>query len=647
MHGRLTLRLLTATVLLVGVLAQAPPASAAFPGVNGKIAFVGTRDGDNEIFTINPDGSAQTQLTFNTASDELPSWSPDGTKIAFASTRDGDPDNPDIYVMNADGSNQVNLTQNAAFDNHPTWSPDGTKIAFFSNRAGGNFDIWSMNADGTFPTRLTTSGAIQEQPAWSPSGTKIAYREPGDLFTMNPDGTGQALFPLNIGPEIAAPKWSPDAQKIAFTCFVPGNPQQVCVVNADGTGGVTQLTTLGDNGSPAFAPDGTKIAFHSHRDGNQEIYVMNADGTAQTNLTQNPASETAPDWQPAPDATAPVVTGMPDRPANSNGWYDADVAIDWSSVDPEPSSGTPTDPPNTVASTEGANIVYTSDPSCDPANNCATGSLTLSIDKTNPTISGTRAPLANVNGWNKTAVTVTFDCADALSGVASCTSPVTLSNEGAGQSATGTAVDLADNSAQATVGGINIDLTDPTVTCNGAPSFILNQPGATVSATVTDSLSGPETATVSAQVSTSMVGTFSVQLAGSDLAGRSTTHACAFTVAYNFSGFVAPVDNPPTVNVAKAGQTIPVQWRVTDYNGVGIADPTSFVSLTSGSTTCSSSDPTDTVETYAGSSGLQYLGDGNWQFNWKTPKTYAGQCRVMSLNLADGVTGRTASFQFK
>jgi len=120
--------------------------------------------------------------------------------------------------------------------------------------------------------------------------------------------------------------------------------------------------------------------------------------------------------------------------------------------------------------------------------------------------------------------------------------------------------------------------------------------------------------------------------------------------AYLFTGFFNPVDNPPTINRANAGKAIAVKWRITDSSGVGISDPASFVSLTSGSLACSSIDPQDDIETYTGNSGLQYLGNGNWQFNWKTPKTYAGSCRVISLNLSDGSgtsLGRTATFQFK
>jgi hypothetical protein len=117
----------------------------------------------------------------------------------------------------------------------------------------------------------------------------------------------------------------------------------------------------------------------------------------------------------------------------------------------------------------------------------------------------------------------------------------------------------------------------------------------------------------------------------------------------DFYGFFSPVDNPTVVNNAKAGQTIPVIWRITGANGVPVSDPTSFKNLTSYYITCDSlsRDTISTVEEYsAGNSRLQYLGDGYWQFNWKTLKTYTGQCRKMVLTLVDG-SSHEAYFKFK
>ncbi len=119
--------------------------------------------------------------------------------------------------------------------------------------------------------------------------------------------------------------------------------------------------------------------------------------------------------EPADDV-APSVSGTPDRGANAAGWYNADVTVDWQAADPDPSSGTPSDPPNTLASTEGANITYTSAQSCDPANNCAIGSIQLSIDKTDPTVA---TPALSVNPKAVTeSTTLSAASNDSLSGVA-------------------------------------------------------------------------------------------------------------------------------------------------------------------------------------------------------------------------------------
>jgi len=118
---------------------------------------------------------------------------------------------------------------------------------------------------------------------------------------------------------------------------------------------------------------------------------------------------------------------------------------------------------------------------------------------------------------------------------------------------------------------------------------------------------------------------------------------------YNFEGFFSPINNLPVLNNAKAGQAVPVKWRLTDGNGMPIADPASFTSFTSYIISCDSLSDTSTnaVDEYAtGSSGLQYLENGNWQFNWKTSKAYAGQCRTIILNLSDG-SSYNANFQFK
>ncbi len=158
---------------------HAPPGESAFPGANGKIAFATFRDGNWEIYAMNPDGSGPTNLTNNEAQDRCPGWSSDGAKIAFTSNRDG---NYEIYVMNADGSDQTRLTIfNEAQDECPVWSPGGTKIAFHSGRTGGD-DIYIMNADSSDQARLTTDPDNQAGPTGrttaGPTGRPMAPRSP-------------------------------------------------------------------------------------------------------------------------------------------------------------------------------------------------------------------------------------------------------------------------------------------------------------------------------------------------------------------------------------------------------------------------------------------------------------------------------------
>jgi aqualysin 1 len=286
---------------------------------NSKIAFETKRDGNYEVYTVNPDGSELRNLT-NTS----PTWegnaaySPDGTKIAFG----GDLDDIywQIYVMNSDGTGIRRLTNTfGTADNwEPTWSPDGTKIAFTSTRDGDGEEIWVMNADGSNQVKVTDiPGSQNLQPDWSPTGDKIAFLTNRDyvynfeLYVMNADGTNQTRITNNTHLPGANndyyPEWSPDGTKIAFV-YDGGNvahTDQIHVMNADGSGRVNLSNNAAYEYNPAWSPDGSKIVFMSNRDGNFELYVMNADGSNQTRLTHNlgngidpnTANDYFPDWQ--------------------------------------------------------------------------------------------------------------------------------------------------------------------------------------------------------------------------------------------------------------------------------------------------------------------------------------------------------------
>ena len=166
--GKIHLAALAALLALFAAFGGATPftqTAALAQSPDGRIAFVSDRDGNDEIYAMNADGSGLARLTNNSAVDGFPSWSPDSRRIAFASNRDG---NAEIYAMNADGSGVVRLTNNSAGDDAPSWSPDGRRIAFVSNR-DGNYEIYTMNADGSGATRLTNNSARDSEPSWGPA----------------------------------------------------------------------------------------------------------------------------------------------------------------------------------------------------------------------------------------------------------------------------------------------------------------------------------------------------------------------------------------------------------------------------------------------------------------------------------------------
>jgi Tol biopolymer transport system component len=305
-------RAVPAALIALALLAMVAPAQAAFPGANGKIAYSTWTDQpvdtDSEIYTMNADGTGQTRLTTNPASDGGQAWSPDGTKIAFNSNRDAN--FSDIYTMNADGTSLTRLTSDPDYDVDPAWSPDGTKIAFTARR-GGNYEIYTMNADGTSQTNLTNSAVFEFHPAWSPDGTKIAFHTGSggnfEIYTMNADGTNPTNITNHPGSDEYDPDWSPDGTKIAFDSQRDGT-FKIYTMNPDGTS-QTRLFTSPDVAGidPSWSPDGTKITFMSwHAD----IYTVNADGTNLTNITNSSVDyEEGPDWQPIPINSYPRPKG--------------------------------------------------------------------------------------------------------------------------------------------------------------------------------------------------------------------------------------------------------------------------------------------------------------------------------------------------
>jgi dipeptidyl aminopeptidase/acylaminoacyl peptidase len=341
-------------LLAVLVLGGARPAEATFPGTtNGKIVFdraqttgtgVNNPEGDSEIFTINDNGTGLFQITSNAANDSYAEWAPipHQQKIEFASRRET-PTNPippgqsvpdfDIYVMDGDEPESVTnpadqLTNNTARDTRPTWSPDGTGLAFMSNRGlGDNEDIYVMNAvdtngdnNGENLKRLTKHAADEDYPAWSPNGTRIAFQShrvddsARKIFVIKPKPEGKRNRPVNLtrssGDDIT-PSWSPDGTVIAFASSrglsfdseVGFFDPEIYLMALDGTNQIPLTENQAISDTPVWSPDGSKIAFVRSVSPTDEfdIFVMGSDGSSPGNITNSSASsDFDPDWQPLP-----------------------------------------------------------------------------------------------------------------------------------------------------------------------------------------------------------------------------------------------------------------------------------------------------------------------------------------------------------
>jgi Tol biopolymer transport system component len=330
-HRRIRLALLLGFAFAVGLVVATSVTGATGGGSNGRIAFTKVLDAA-QVWSMLPDGTRKTRLVSGAGLAYEGVLAPDGKRLVFVSTRDGD---SEIYVATAAGGAPRQLTDNEAMDFDPSWSPDGRRLVFSSDR-DGNFELYSMSAvSGTGVKRLTARPGSDENPAWSPTGKVIAFwsdrKGSADIYVMRPDGSGSKRLTVSRDDEKFA-AWSPDGKRLAYTVQTEDDAD-IWIMSADGRNR-KPLVRGDDSWWPSFSPDGTRIAYTSWDDivvvgidgkhrktiaheghgaswgrtgrlvytrtefENHEIAVADVDGRNEKLLTKSPAYDGGASWSP-------------------------------------------------------------------------------------------------------------------------------------------------------------------------------------------------------------------------------------------------------------------------------------------------------------------------------------------------------------
>lgn len=251
------------TIAKAELISRITNAYPSFSPDGSQIAYMSNADGDFDIYVLYPNTSEQkiAKLTDAPGQDGMPVYSPDGSKIAFRSMRDG---HSQIYIMNSDGTDQHNISNNESNDEHPFWSSDGKRILFCSDQSTEkgkeekNVDIFEMNSDGSGVRQITKTPEVETYASWSPDDKKIVCRK-----IMKDDN------------------W------------------EVVVMNSDGSNPINLTNNDGIDGWPVWSPDGKCIAYTSELGDHTRIFIMNADGHNKIQVSDNmPTDDRQPWWHP-------------------------------------------------------------------------------------------------------------------------------------------------------------------------------------------------------------------------------------------------------------------------------------------------------------------------------------------------------------